>query len=112
MAEDYAKTLEERNISNRLMRRKLAERKLSEYADQAISELFSTELERAQNALAFKLRLLAREKDPRKKREKALRFLLSRGFSLSVAAEAYRTALNAAEDTAEYDADDIINDNI
>ncbi len=40
-----------------------------------------SEAQRAREALEYKLRLLARETDPHKKREKAFRFLLSRGFS-------------------------------
>lgn len=97
MAEDYARTLEERNLGNRAIKRKLAERKLGEHAENAIAGLLSSEPERAKNALAFKLKLLQKESDPRKKREKCLRFLLSRGFSLATASAAYRELAGAAE---------------
>ncbi len=51
-----------------------------------------SELEAATGALARKASALAREPDPRKRREKALRFLAGRGFSAQVAYEALRTA--------------------
>ena len=49
------------------------------------------ELARAQQALARKRPSLSRETDPRKHRQKAIRFLLSRGFSLPTATRAYNT---------------------
>ncbi|HCG24123.1 MAG TPA: hypothetical protein DE060_12245 [Lentisphaeria bacterium] len=49
-----------------------------------------TELEAAAGALSRKASAFAREPDPRKRREKALRFLAGRGFSAQVAYEALR----------------------
>lgn len=51
-----------------------------------------TELEAAAGALSRKASAFAREPDPRKRREKALRFLAGRGFSAQVAYEALRKA--------------------
>ena len=42
------------------------------------------EIEAARYALAGKLRLLSREKEYRKKKEKAFRFLVSRGYTSNV----------------------------
>lgn len=56
--------------------------------DPAASSLArSSERERAEVALARKRTALSRETDPRKRREKLMRFLLSRGFALNLVQE-------------------------
>ena len=65
----------------------------AELQEEPLEAAAETEAERASEALAYKLRLLARETDPRRKREKAFRFLIGRGFSC----ESCRTALERAD---------------
>ena len=72
----------------------------SEAMEQALAEQAEGEEERALAAAAFKLRCLARETDRRKLREKILRFLLSKGFSMTMAKMALeKVLLQQAEDT-------------
>ena len=75
-AADYAEILAARGLGGRRIRLALRQRGIPQPLHAAESEA-----QRAREALEYKLRLLARETDPRKKREKAFRFLLSRGFS-------------------------------
>lgn len=84
LAEDYTALLRTRNTGSRMIRQKLIKRGLkAELADgMGLPEEESDTLEReaAQRALDHKWRLLARESNPAKKREKAFRFLAGRGF--------------------------------
>jgi len=85
-----------RQYCEELKFRKYGERKIQMYMmkkgldrdliESTIEEFDSVDeqLERATEALVKKLKSLAREKDPWKKREKAYRFLVSRGFSGAV----------------------------
>ena len=80
-ARDCAEMLAMRGCGNYRIRRDLAKRGVAEFAPEAIEELSESESLRALEAARFKLRLLCRESDPRKKREKLYRFLAGRGFA-------------------------------
>ena len=56
----------------------------------------------AKSAAEGKLRLLVREKDKRKKREKLFRFLLSRGFSPGVTGETVRELLSDLQEEEDF----------
>lgn len=83
LAEDYTGLLRMRNTGSRLIRQKLIKRGLGgEITGQMLPEENpeTAEIEAARRALDYKWRLLSRESDPRKKREKAFRYLIGRGF--------------------------------
>jgi regulatory protein len=82
-------------IRKKLRARGVAEEELSEALEQLSPE---DEAAAALNAAEGKLRLLTREKDMRKKREKLFRFLISRGFSPDVAARTLQEVLTAQEE--------------
>ena len=93
-AADYTELLAGRCLGGRRIRLALRKRGIpAELQDEPLEAAAETEAERASEALAYKLRLLARETDPRRKREKAFRFLIGRGFSC----ESCRTALERAD---------------
>ena len=82
---DCVDILHQRNLGARQIRQKLLRRGLD---GEEISELLESrpedEEDAARRAMEGKLRLLSRETEPRKKREKLFRFMLSRGFSPSL----------------------------
>ena len=83
LAEDYTALLRMRNTGSRMIRQKLVQRGLAaEIVDSALPEENSPAAEReaALRALDYKWRLLSRETDLRKKREKTFRYLAGRGF--------------------------------
>ena len=86
LAEDAAQFLNSCGKGARLIRRKLLSRGIDAEDISSALEKLSDEDERnaARSAAETKMRLLVREKDMRKKREKLFRFLISRGFSPSV----------------------------
>ena len=93
-AADYTELLAGRCLGGRRIRLALRKRGIpAELQEEPLEAAAETEAERASEALAYKLRLLARETDPRRKREKAFRFLIGRGFSC----ESCRTALERAD---------------
>ena len=93
-AADYTELLAGRCLGGRRIRLALRKRGIpAELQEEPLEAAAETEAERASGALAYKLRLLARETDPRRKREKAFRFLIGRGFSC----ESCRTALERAD---------------
>ncbi|MBS1453764.1 MAG: regulatory protein RecX [Lentisphaeria bacterium] len=93
-AADYTELLAGRCLGGRRIRLALRKRGIpAELQEEPLEAAAETEAERASEALAYKLRLLARETDPRRKREKAFRFLVGRGFSC----ENCRTALERAD---------------
>ena len=93
-AADYTELLAGRCLGGRRIRQALRKRGIpAELQEEPLEAAAETEAERASEALAYKLRLLARETDPRRKREKAFRFLIGRGFSC----ESCRTALERAD---------------
>ena len=93
-AADYTELLAGRCLGGRRIRLALRKRGIpAELQEEPLEAAAETEADRASEALAYKLRLLARETDPRRKREKAFRFLIGRGFSC----ESCRTALERAD---------------
>ena len=93
LAADTARYLNAGGRGQGLIRKKLRARGVSEeHLNAALNGLSAEdEANAARSAGMAKLRLLSREKDARKKKEKLFRFLLSRGFSpetaLAAAAE-------------------------
>ena len=77
--------LRTKGIDSELIKETLAEKE-----QRCGSERRSGSVEAAAGALSRKASAFAREPDPRKRREKALRFLAGRGFSAQVAYEALR----------------------
>lgn len=93
-AADYTELLAGRCLGGRRIKLALRKRGIpAELQEEPLEAAAETEAERASEALVYKLRLLARETDPRRKREKAFRFLVGRGFSC----ESCRTALERAD---------------
>ena len=90
LASDAAKFLNAGGRGRGLIRKKLRARGVSEeHLNAALSGLSAEdEANAARSAGMAKLRLLNREKDARKKKEKLFRFLLSRGFSPETALDA------------------------
>lgn len=85
LAEDCAHALSARGSGARLIRMRLRNRGLAaEHVEAALEKTAELEIDSARRALDYKLRMLSKESDPRKKREKAFRFLAARGFSPSV----------------------------
>ena len=80
-AKDYGAILASRGCGKYRIRFQMKRKGLAEKdADEVLTELAESEIERAIEAAAFKLKLLTREKDKRKKAEKLYRFLVCRGF--------------------------------
>lgn len=93
-AADYADQLAARGLGGRRIDLALRKRGIAaELREEPLEEAASTETERAAEALQYKLRMLSNESDPRKKREKAFRFLVGRGFSF----ESCRAAVDAVD---------------
>ena len=86
LASDCAEYLTMRGTGRRMVKMKLIRRGIDrDLVDAAVADTDpEVELEAARVALAGKLRLLSREKDWRKKKEKAFRFLISRGYTSDV----------------------------
>ena len=80
-ARDCAALLAARGQGDRKIRIELRKRGVAAFADDSLAAIEIDETERALRAGETKLRLLADETDPRKKRDKLLRFLAARGFS-------------------------------
>lgn len=83
-AADCAAVFAGRGCGNSKIKQELRRRGVGEHVDAAISELEDNELERAIEAAKYKRRLISREEDRRKIREKIWRFLFTRGFSADV----------------------------
>lgn len=78
----------QRGSGRRKIRQKLIQKGFDrEMIEQTLEEYQDAEPESARTALEQKWRLLSRESDPRKKRAKAFRFLVGRGFPAALAAE-------------------------
>jgi len=93
-AVDYTEELAARGLGGRRISQALYKRGIPPaLREEPLEDAAETETERASEALTYKLRLLANESDPRKKREKAFRFLVSRGFSF----DSCRAAIDAAD---------------
>lgn len=104
LASDAVQFLNSCGKGERIIRQKLRSRGIgSEDLESALAEL-TPEDERAaaKSAAEGKLRLLVREKDMRKKREKLFRFLLSRGFSPGVTGETVRELLSDHQEDEDF----------
>lgn len=99
LAADCANFCRERGMGRRAVRFRLRRRGIAApVVDEVLAEEEpEAELSAALRACASKAPSLARETDPRKRREKLLRFLASRGFS----AETARRALEKTERAGE-----------
>lgn len=100
-AEDCAGMWLERGHGTRSIRNKLRQRGVSsELAADVLSLSSEHETEAACRAIESKLASLLREKDLRKRKAKALRFLAARGFSGDAVGEAMKrlSAADAASD--------------
>ena len=104
LAEDFAHALSARGSGARLIRMRLRTRGLAaEHVEAALEKTADLEYEAARRALEYKLRMLSKERDLRKKREKAFRFLVSRGSSGAVIRELFsKTDFGNAAET-EFD---------
>ena len=102
LAEDYTALLRMRNTGSRVIRQKLIRRGLAaEIAGHTLPEEDSAGAEReaAYRALDYKWRLLSRESDLRKKREKAFRYLAGRGFAPGLIFELLNEKCGSDEET-------------
>ena len=104
LAEDCAALWRERGHGSRSIRYKLRQRGLSEeLTENAISDTLEQENDSAVSAIESRFYTLLREKDPRKRRAKALRFLASRGFSGAAISAAMRHLKAAADSSGDDD---------
>ncbi len=89
LAQDQAELLHARGCGRRKIAQKLRAKGVdAETIASAVNRQMEAEPEALQSALDFKLRTLTRETDPRKKREKLFRFLVSRGFPFDLIRDA------------------------
>ncbi len=90
-----ARACAEGNHGLRRIKENLRKSHVSEAAlEAALAEQAGDEPARAVRACQYKLRCLARESDSGRKREKVLRFLLARGFSMDIALTTVNEALS------------------
>ena len=107
LAADCTGMMMSRGSGSRMIQWKLRQRGLPpEAVSSALREHAADEPEAARSALEMKWRLLARESDPRRKREKALRFLLGRGFPPDLVRRVWEEFRSAAHDAADDDGTD------
>ena len=105
LAEDYTSLLRQRNTGSRLIRQKLIKRGLREELESEHlpgEEDTVQEIEAARRALDYKWRLLSKENDLRKKRDKAFRFLAGRGFPASLIFQLLSEKCRCPEDSVDY----------
>ena len=107
LASDTAQYLSSSGKGSRLIRQKLRARGIpEEELTQALEEITpENESEAARSAAEGKLRLLVREKDPGKKREKLFRFLISRGFTPEVTAKTVREMVDLSQTQEDFSED-------
>ncbi len=88
LAQDYARTIAAGGVGRYRIRQKLRT-KLFDAATvtEAVATTEEGEKEQAEKAFDYKLRMLSRESDWRKKREKMFRYLVGRGFPVAVVKE-------------------------
>ena len=99
LAEDCTALWRERGHGGRSIRYKLRQRGLpEELAESAIAATQEQETDSAVSASESRLYALLREKAPRKRRAKALRFLAARGFSGPAVGVAMRRLKEAVAD--------------
>lgn len=88
LAQDYARALSDRNCGSFKIRLQLRKRGVAEELVQnAVEQTAESEPEAARRAYEYKSRLLTRETDPLKKRQKLYRYLASKGFSPEIIRE-------------------------
>ena len=88
LAQDYARSLSDRNCGSFKIKMQLRKRGLpEEFVEEALEQNADSEPEAARRACEYKLKLLSRETDPLKKRQKLYRYLASRGFSPDIIRE-------------------------
>ena len=105
LAEDYTSLLRQRNTGSRLIRRKLIQRGLRDTLGSGAlpgEENTVPELEAARRALDYKWRLLSKENDLRKKRDKAFRFLAGRGFPPQLIFQLLSEKCRTPDDSEDY----------
>lgn len=112
-AEDCTGMWQERGHGGRSIRVKLRQRGVPpELAAEALAQSAELEPETACRAIEAKMPSLLREKDPRKRRAKALRFLASRGFGgNAIGAAMKRLAAAVAEAGGEDAGEDDLPEN-
>ena len=100
LAADTAQFLNTSGRGRGMIRKKLRLRGVGQEEITEALEQFSREdeLAAARCAAEGKMRLLIREKDMRKKREKLFRFLISRGFSPDIAGNMMHEFLSSSEE--------------
>lgn len=98
-ASDCAAMLADRGCGSFKIKLELRKRGVAGHTAEALENLDTSELDRAVEAARYKRRLLTREPDPRKVREKIWRFLISRGFAPGVVRDAAERACRDEEET-------------
>lgn len=100
LASDAAQYLNSGGRGRGMIRKKLRQRGIpEEMLTQALEEISpEAEMEAARAAADGKMRLLVREKDARKKREKLFRFLISRGFAPDLSGRVVSEKMSVEED--------------
>ena len=102
LAEDCTAMWRDRGHGSRSIRYKLRQRGLSsELTESALAATSERENASAVAAIESRLYALLREKDPRKRRAKALRFLAGRGCSGTAVTAAMRRLREAGADDAD-----------
>lgn len=103
LASDAVSFLNSCSRGRGVIRQKLRARGVDmETIDSALGNLSPDEEENAaRTAAAGKLRMLVREKDPRKKREKLFRFMISRGFAPELAGRIIRETVLFPENSTD-----------
>jgi len=103
LAADSVSYALDRGAGCRRIRQKLLRRGLPpEVVEQAVEQNREREPESARRALAVKWRSLAAEKDPRKKKARAFRFLVGRGFPPHLAVQLIEEINGSGEDLPEH----------
>lgn len=84
-AADYAAILNSRGCGNILIKRKLAMLHIDEDSiNKAVENVAGNEFAAAKHSFDFKMRMLSREKDPLKKKQKLYAFMIARGYSYDI----------------------------
>lgn len=109
LASDAARYLNSGGRGRGIIRKKLRARGVDDdLVSRAIEEITpEEEYEAALSAAAGKMRLLTREKDMRKKREKLFRFLFSRGFPPSLCGRVISEQLKGENSDDEWEIDSL-----
>lgn len=102
LASDCAASGLDRGAGCRKLRQKLLRRGLErDVVEQALEASREREPESARRVLAAKWKTLSGERDPRKKRARAFRFLVGRGFPAALAVELIEEIASSGEEVPE-----------